>query len=390
MATFKQYEKQDGSKAWQFQSYLGINPKTGKSIKTTRRNFKTKKEAQLELNRLLASFENEGLKKQEKIKFKEVYQMWFDNYKSTVKEATSLATERHIRLRVLPVLGDIYVDKIDTKTAQKLVNSLSNKLQTYRAVIQYCSKIMRFAIHLDFLEKNPFENTVRPISKKTRAEKDVKFYTAEQINLALDYLSSKATYSNDKSLLSKYFSHWDYTMYRLLAFSGLRGGEALALNFDDIDFTNKTLTVNKTLSQTKYGYKIESPKTKSSNRVISLDDKTIQILKKWQLLQKKFLFENGGKNINVIFPNIDGDYSNRQSLYQRSARLAKSVGLPNIGTHGWRHSHASLLYSAGATMKEAQERLGHSSMEITHTIYTHLSDKQKNETADKLAKFANF
>lgn len=335
-------------------------------------------------------FENNRLKKQEKIKFSEMYSMWFEHYQTTVKEATSIATERHIRLHVLPTLGNLYIDKIDVRTAQKLVNKLADTLQTYKSVIQYCSKIMCYAINLEIIDKNPFAHTVKPKIKRTRKEKEVKFYTVEEINLTLNFLESKVKHAATKPLLTKYFTELDYTMYRLLAFSGLRGGEALALTFDDIDFTAKTLTVNKTLSQIKGGYTVTTPKTKSSNRTISLDDKTLQILKKWQLRQKEFLFAYGGNNTNIIFPDINGDYANRQLLYQRSARLSNAVGLPNIGTHGWRHSHASLLYSAGATMKEAQERLGHSSMEITNTIYTHLSDKQKNETAEKLAKFANF
>ena len=89
MATFKQYDKKDGSKAWQFQSYLGINPANGKPIKTTRRGFKTKKEAQLELNRLLVNFEQNGLEKTYDETFQEVFNLWFENYQKTVKESNS-------------------------------------------------------------------------------------------------------------------------------------------------------------------------------------------------------------------------------------------------------------------------------------------------------------
>jgi hypothetical protein len=63
MATFKQYTKKDGSKRWKFQAYLGTNPATGKPIKTTRSNFKTKKAAQLELSRLKVEFDKKGLQK---------------------------------------------------------------------------------------------------------------------------------------------------------------------------------------------------------------------------------------------------------------------------------------------------------------------------------------
>lgn len=74
----------------------------------------------------------------------------------------------------------------------------------------------------------------------------------------------------------------------------------------------------------------------------------------------------------------------------RSTRIAEFVGLPNIGTHGWRHTHASLLYEAGISMKEAQEILSHATLEMTNTIYTHLSQKTKVKSVQKLTKFANF
>lgn len=390
MATIKQYKKKDGSKLWMFQTYLGINQETGKPVKTTRRGFSTKKEAQLELNRLLVDFEKNGLAHEYNETFKEVFELWFDNYSKTVKEATSIATERYIRIHVLPTLGSVRVSNITAKMAQKLVNELADKLQVYKVVLQYTSKIIDHAITLEIIDKNPFQRVIRPKVKLTRKEKEVKFYTSEQVQQILSHLDSKVKRVKDSNLLYKYFAEWDLTMYRTLAFTGIRGGEALALTWNDVDFTNRLLTINKTLSQTRKGYSVQPPKTKSSNRVISIDYKTCKQLQKWKLRQKELFLQNRIKNNNIVFSDYESNYSNRQSLYQRSTRLSEAVGLPNIGTHGWRHTHASMLYEAGIPMKEAQERLGHASLEMTNSIYTHLSDKQKNEAAEKLARFANF
>ncbi|WP_086350201.1 site-specific integrase [Candidatus Enterococcus clewellii] len=390
MATVKQYTKKDGSKAWQFQTYLGINPATGKPIKTTRRGFDTKKEAQLELNRLLVNFEKNGLEKKHNETFKEVYELWYESYRQTVKEATSIATERYIKLHVLPILGDCKINHITPAMAQKAVNVWADKLQVYKVVLQYAYKIADYAITLGIMEKNPFERVTRPKAKRTRDEKEIKFYTSDEVQQVLSYLEKKVHRVNNKNLLYKYFAEWDLTMYRLLAFSGIRGGEALALTWNDIDFESGTLTIDKTLSQTRKGYDVLPPKTKSSNRIISIDDKTCRMLKRWQLRQKEFFFQANTTNKNIIFSDYQGNYAHRQALYQRSSRLSAFVGLPNIGTHGWRHTHASMLYEAGVPMKETQERLGHASLEMTNSIYTHLSSKQKNATAEKLAKFANF
>lgn len=87
---------------------------------------------------------------------------------------------------------------------------------------------------------------------------------------------------------------------------------------------------------------------------------------------------------------MDGNYTTRQAAYFRALDIADKNGLPRIGVHSWRHTHASMLYASGVAMKEAQERLSHSSIEITMNIYTHLSEKDKAKTIEKLSEFANF
>lgn len=122
MATIKQYEKKDGTKAWMFQTYLGINPLTGKELRTTRRNFKTKKEAQVELNRLLVDFEENGLKKETNETFQEVYELWYESYKTTVKEVTQLKIEIKFNKWILPKYGKFRIKEITVKHVQKILN----------------------------------------------------------------------------------------------------------------------------------------------------------------------------------------------------------------------------------------------------------------------------
>lgn len=390
MATIKQYTKKDGKKAWQFQTYLGINQATGKPIKTTRRGFSTKKEAQLELNRLLVEFEENGLAKEHNETFEEVFELWFDNYRKTVKESTYLTTERHLKRHALPLLGKYKIAKINVKVAQKAVNKWASDLSSYKIILQYCSKIMDYAISLEIIASNPFSRIIRPNKKQNKNEDKLKYYNINEVQKVMSFLEKRVEDSLSSPLLKQYFAHYDLALYRLLAFSGIRGGEASALNWSDIDFSKKTISISKTLSEVKDGFKVSTPKTKSSNRTISLDEKTVIILKKWQLKQREFHFTNGINSNSMIFVNYNCSLMNRTDLYQRSKRLAEAVGLPNIGTHGWRHSHASMLFEAGITMKEAQERLGHSSIAQTMDTYTHLTEKTKKETVQKLVKLANF
>ncbi len=106
-------------------------------------------------------------------------------------------------------------------------------------------------------------------------------------------------------------------LFRLLAYSGMRWENALALTWHDLDYKNNTIAINKTLARTNNGIKIQTPKTKASNRVISLDNETIQVLKMWQLEQRKQLLKVGinamdskqlifsnGKNSFIIVPTV--------------------------------------------------------------------------------------
>ncbi|EOI46690.1 hypothetical protein UIW_01057 [Enterococcus faecium EnGen0315] len=391
MATFKQYTKKNGQKAWMFNShYLGLD-ENGKEVRVTRRGFPSQKAAKLEITKLQNAFDNgEYNKKAPENTFQEIYDLWFESYKTTVKETTYLTTSRLMKKHALPVFGKLLIHKIDVKMAQKEVNKWAEKMTSYKIILQYCSKVMEFAINLELITRNPFLKVIRPSVADRQTKKKLKYYTVDEIHQVMIYLEKNAKASQNGTLLQKFFAEYDLTLYRLLAFSGLRGGEASALTFDDIDFENKTITVSKTLSQVKGGFAISSPKTKSSNRTISLDDKTIRLLKKWQLRQKEMLFANRQKPSNYIFCSIDGRLMNRTDLYQRSKRLSEAVGLPSIGTHGWRHSHASMLFEAEVTMKEAQERLGHSSISQTMDTYTHLGKKSQERTVNKIAKMANF
>ena len=75
---------------------------------------------------------------------------------------------------------------------------------------------------------------------------------------------------------------------------------------------------------------------------------------------------------------------------QKGIRYIKKANLPNIGLHGFRHTHASLLYNAGADHKEVQERLGHANIKTTLDTYTHLTDDRKEVTTEKLANYIGF
>ncbi|MFW3654578.1 tyrosine-type recombinase/integrase [Vagococcus fluvialis] len=390
MAVYKQYQKKDGSKAWLFQAYLGVDEVTGKEVRTTRRGFSSKKAAQLKLNELVLEFESNGLQKASATTFKEVYLIWYDNYKNTVKESTSMTTERFFNQVILPMFGDIRLEKVDVKFCQKIVNKWAEDYTSYRLLIGYTRKVFEYAVHIEVLKTSPFDKVIRPTKKEKKKVDKIKFYDLKELEVFLNHLEQKVNVAKKRSLIQHYYSEFDLALFRLMAFSGVRVGEALALNWSDIDYENKTVTISKNLSQTKQGYVVSTTKTNKSNRTISLDDKTLLTLKKWHLTQRKLLLHNGFNNNKMIFVNAQNKFITRNDIYQRSTRIAEACNLHSIGCHGFRHTHASLLFESGANFKEVQERLGHTDISMTMNIYTHVTKKVQEETAQKFANYVNF
>lgn len=390
MAVYKQYSKKDGSKAWLFQAYLGVDEVTGKEVRTTRRGFSSKKAAQLKLNELMLEFENNGLQKTSATTFKEVYLLWYDNYKNTVKESTSMTTERFFNQVILPMFGDIRLEKVDVKFCQKIVNKWAEDYTSYRLLIGYTRKVFEYAVHIEVLKTSPFDKVIRPTKKEKKKDDKIKFYDLNELEVFLNHLEQKVDVAKKRSLIQHYYAEFDLALFRLMAFSGMRVGETLALNWSDIDYDNKTISISKNLSQTKQGYVVSTTKTNKSNRIISLDDKTLLVLKKWHLTKRKLLFKRGYNNNKMIFVRVNTNFITRNDIYQRSTRIAQACNLHSIGCHGFRHTHASLLFESGANFKEVQERLGHTDISMTMNIYTHVTQKAQEETAQKFANYVNF
>jgi phage integrase family protein len=227
-------------------------------------------------------------------------------------------------------------------------------------------------VHLDIVQTNPVDRIIRPKQQKPRKEKIA--LTKEELNKFLTLAKKDA-----RPVL--------YTAWHTLAYTGLKRGELLGLEWSDIDFKNKTISVSKTLVTINGKLSTQSPKTKRSARTISLDDSTIQILKEWKLEQKKLFFKFGVKPTNIVITNTKGGYFDFAHFRDELRYFLGKHKLKQFSVHSLRHTHASLLFEAGIEPKTISDRLGHSNIQTTLDMYTHLNDKQRSDVADRLLKF---
>lgn len=376
----KKYTTKNGETRYLFQTYLGIDPLTGKERRTTRRGFKTMKEAKQAERNLLLDVEENGLPSNQSDgfqdpTFEELASLWLENYKTTVKPSTFENVKSKVEKMTEEHFKELKLKKITVAYCQKVVIELSESYVLYNHYLSVINRIFKYAVLMDILDSNPFDKVIKPKSRQTQRKGN--FLTKEELREFLK-LAQTATLS--------YFS----PLVHLMSYTGLRQGEALALKWSDIDFENKKITVDKTAVRIKEKQTLQTPKTKNSKRVISIDPTTLSILKSWKKDQIKIYFKNGKHfegDDNFIFTNERADWVQIHNFIPYFKRFVTDHKLKPITPHGLRHTHASLLFSAGVEPKNISDRLGHSTVQITLDLYTHITEEQRTDTVEKLLEY---
>lgn len=376
----KKYTTKNGETRYLFQTYLGIDPLTGKERRTTRRGFKTMKEAKQAERNLLLDVEENGLPSNQSDgfqdpTFKEIAFLWLESYKTTVKASTFGLTENKLKQLIKDHFEGMKIKKISVPYCQKVVIALSEKYILYTHYLSVIERIFKYAVLIDIVPANPFDKVIRPKSKPV--SKRDNYLSKEELN---DFLGL----ARNASLA--YF----WPLVHLLSYTGLREGEALALKWSDIDLENKRISIAKTVARIHGKQIIQSPKTKTSIRTVLIDNMTLSIFKKWKKDQIKIYFKNGKHfegDDNFVFTNESADWVQTQNFTRYFKRFIQDHGLKAITPHGLRHTHASLLFAAKVDPKSISDRLGHSSVKITLDLYTHITDEQRTDAIDKLIEY---
>lgn len=376
----KKYTTKNGETRYLFQSYLGIDPLTGKERRTTRRGFKTMKEAKQAERNLLLDVEENGLPSNQSDGFQdptleELASLWLENYRTTVKPSTFENVKSKVEKMTEEHFKELKLKKITVAYCQRVVIELSKTYVLYNHYLSVINRIFKYAVLMDILDSNPFDKVIKPKSRQVQRKGN--FLTKEELKEFLK-LAQTATLS--------YF----FPLVHLMSYTGLRQGEALALKWSDIDFENKKITVNKTAARIKEKQTLQTPKTKNSKRVISIDPATLSILRSWKKDQIKIYFKNGKHfegDENFIFTNQRGEWVHIHNFIRYFKRFIADHKLKPITPHGLRHTHASLLFSAGVEPKNISDRLGHSTVQITLDLYTHITEEQRTDTVEKLIEY---
>lgn len=252
--------------------------------------------------------------------------------------------------------------------------------KTVKNIRGVLSSAYEYALENRYVNENPVLRSRMP-SFPHSIKKDVPEYNAQQVRKLLLYAKEHESHI--------------YIFLLLALYTGLRKGELLALTWEDIDYDKKLLNVNKsrTGSRKNVTMQITTPKTKSSNRKIPINDFVIGELKaeKQRLEEYSKLLGNGyDKSHSFIVRTVLGKpYVNLSAINRVVNRLTENAGLPHCTIHGFRHSVASILDDNGIPIQDISVLLGHESVNTTERIYINRRKTAKETTINALDSAIN-
>lgn len=375
------YHNTKGEKLWKYRhryyDTLGIRKEKSKS------GFKDEKTALKALLSVKAAtlHGSSKLVEYDKMTVAEWFDIWFESNKNSWKIATQVTKNYHIKEYIKPLLGKYKLQNLDKPTYRRVfINVLEKKLKvsTARAIHTTFKVAINAAVEEEILNRNRFKKIPFSSANDDLVEETENYFTPTELNKLLDVAKQQANITN-------------YTILLTLSYTGLRRGEGFGLTWNNIDFQNKTLTVERN----RGNYGTGTPKTKNSYRTIKIDDTLIEQLRIYKKWSKEKLLANGLilTEESFIFIDENGTPSSYENIRYILIKLIKKNGLPNVTLHGLRHTHATILLNSGINVKVIAERLGNT-VEMIYTIYGHvlkeLEEKAVDLFAEILASGVNF
>lgn len=392
----------------------------GKRNQISKGGFKTQGEAIAAGNKALNEYENSGLNfKPSKMSVTDYLNYWYENYaKVNLRYGTYSAYRVILNNHLIPRIGIYRLSSITTPILQQTINDIYCEQNFTKSYLKNILKVIKGAFkyaykQAKFIKSNPAEDVELPRYDSSSDKSKEKVLSLENIETILNRFKD---------------TPYHYLAMYLAFHCGLRVSEVYGLSWDNIDFENKTITINKIVTKrnqnagthrrggirgkAKTVWYISPCKTPSSYRTMIIDNDLIEELKKykeWQISnqdnygefymyqyirevpdpdkpsQKLYQIVSADGTLPVALPKIDliftkdsGEFHGTDSMKYPSKIIHYELNI-DFNFHSFRHTHATLLIENGANVKTVSERLGHSNIRTTLDTYTKNTIKMQND-----------
>ncbi|MDT8980027.1 tyrosine-type recombinase/integrase [Paenibacillus sp. chi10] len=363
---------------WTYVVNLPPDPLTGKRKQKSKGGFKTEEEAELAKLEKILEIKKGLYKPDSQMTVEQYLEFWLENYSKVKHRLTTYITNRElVRKRMIPVLGKIKLNSLSADKIETFLTELKKKgySDSYiHGIFRVLRRAMRMAHFKWELIPTDIMKKVDPprVTKKERLT-----WTLEQCQTFLKAASE-----------SRF-----YTAYLTAINTGMRRGEVLGIQESDFSYERTYIEVSQSLTyHTEFGFIIQEPKTKKSERRTPIIDRLILETLKEKIEQNHTNAQKNEayqKQWGLINCHSDGEPIRPAQLRHDYDKIIKKSGLPYIRFHDLRHSFATNLWELGFDLKDIQEILGHSSVAITGDIYTHMREEKKKNLMAKYSEAIN-
>lgn len=305
--------------------------------------------------------------------FEELSDIWFNQYNPDASEHWKYKTEAVIRLHLNPYIGQMKIRDLRQIHLQTIISSLAKKgyaTGTLKGIKQTAVRIMKVAVGSDLIMRNPFQEVKVPMKEQEHR----RALTEKEIVL----------------IINTWRGHKFGPLAMIMLFTGLRRGEALALNWEDIDFKSRMIKVTKSVQTLKGVTKLKAPKTKTSIREVPIPNMLFSML--MELRKQKGLItadQNGNIYSSSAYESEWLSYLNYLNECAgghngKGTNVPRVQVIDHITAHMLRHTYATMLFDANVDVKSAQRFLGHADVEMTLSVYTHLTKYKEDNAIEAL------
>ena len=375
---------------WEFIVDLGPGADPGgvwrERRQARRRGFATKAAAQEALDDLRGKARTGTFTYDSKLTVAGYLREWLsDTLPATVRPATLFSYEQNLERHVMPRIGDMKLKQLTGPALNRLYGQLlapganlrSPKRGLSPRTVQYIHTVLhralKDAVRHGLLQSNPADLADPPPSTAVQ-KAGLKVWTGAELAAFLQQSEAEG----DR----------DHPLWRLIAATGMRRGEALGLRWADVDLGAGTATVTRTLIIVDHVAQFGQPKTAAGARTIALDERTTAALRSHRArraAERLSLGQGQASSDELAFADTSGDWLHPEAVSKRFDRRANRYGLPHIGVHGLRHTWATLALRAGVHPRIVQQRLGHSTIAVTLGVYSHVTDGMDLGAAQQVA-----
>ena len=348
----------------------------GKPAKHTKTVHCTKKEAEVELAKFVTKVQSGMVADGKSMTFAEFTEIWKRDYGS--KELAPTTYARYLGIlntRILPYFSKFKLDKIKPTDIMKFYDMLENDTQIRRlknnkgerltkplskkTILEHhrlLRAMLHKAVYWQLIVNNPAERVQPPKARKPKR----KYYDDEQCKILLENLETQEIKYKVAIIIT--------------IFTGVRLGELMGLEWDDINFKDGIVCVNRSSQYlAEKGVFTKTPKTESSIREVGIPDFVVSLLEEYKLWydnQREFCGELWIDS-NRLFVQADGKPMHPSTISKWFVKFVEQIGLPVINFHGLRHTNATLLIAQNIEVPIVSARLGHAQLTTTLNFYVH-------------------